>query len=46
MGHKVYCENCKAPRTAMDWNTFSGEKGRAELYFLPQNMTMNGSKYL
>lgn len=30
----------------MIWDTFCSEKGRAGLYFLPKNMTMNGSKYL
>jgi hypothetical protein len=29
----------------MVWRSFSGNLGRAGLYFLPKNMTMNGTHY-
>ena len=36
----------KHPKSVMVWGTFSGDKGRGGLYFLPNNVTMRGDNYL
>ncbi len=36
----------KHPPSIMVWACFSGKMGRASLYFLPANLTMNSERYL
>ena len=36
----------KHPQSLMVWVAFSGDKGRAGLYFLPKNVMMNGDLYI
>ena len=36
----------KHPNLIMVWGTFSGEMGRAGLYFLPKNKKMNSDQYV
>ena len=36
----------KHPDSVMVWGAFSGNCGRAGLYFLPKNVTMWGSNYI
>ena len=36
----------KHPQSVMVWGSFSGDKGRGGLYFLPKNVTMRGDNYL
>ena len=36
----------KHPDSIMVWGAFSGEMGRAGLYFLPKNKKMNSDQYV
>ena len=36
----------KYPDSIMVWGAFSGEMGRAVLYFLPKNKKMNSNQYV
>ena len=36
----------KHPQSVMVRGAFSGDKGRGDLYFLPNNVTMRGDNYL
>ena len=43
---KFTIKTVKHPVSVMMWGAFSGNMGRAGLYFLPKNMTMKGSNYI
>ena len=43
---KFTIKTMKCPGSVMVWETFSGNLGRAGLYFLPKNVTMKGSIYM
>ena len=36
----------KHPKSVMVWGAFREDKGRGDLYFLPNNVTMRGDNYL
>ena len=36
----------KHPKSVMVWGAFSRDKGRGDLYFLANNVTMRGDNYL
>ena len=36
----------KHPKSVMVWGDFGEDKGRGDLYFLPNNVTMRGDNYL
>ena len=43
---KFTVKTVKHPASVMVWGAFSGNMGRAGLYFLPKNVTMKGSNYI
>ena len=43
---KFTVKTVKHPESVMVWGAFSGNMGRAGLYFLPKNETMKGSNYI
>ena len=43
---KFTVKTVKHPASVMVWNAFSGNMGRAGLYFLPKNVTIKGSNYI
>jgi len=43
---KFTVKTVKHPGSVMMWGAFSGNLGRAGLYFLPKNLTMRGSNYI
>ena len=42
---KFTVRTVKHPVSVMVWGAFSGNMGRAGLYFLPKNLTMKGNNY-
>ena len=45
-GPKFTFKTVKHPGGVLVWGAFSGNQGRAGLYFLPKNVTMKGSNYI
>ncbi|XP_072401695.1 uncharacterized protein [Diabrotica undecimpunctata] len=43
---KFTVKTVKYPKSVMAWGAFSGNKGRARLYFLTKNVTMRASNYV
>ena len=43
---KFTVKSVKHPGSVMVWGAFSGNLGRAGLYFLPKNTTIRGSNYI
>ena len=43
---KFTVKTMKHPGSVIVWGAFSGNMGRAGLYFLPKNATMKGSIYI